>query len=1026
MDTVMDDLSLTDNSINSNSNDSNSNEESSDSSSSSSSEVEDNDVIDRKPDPKTEMDEGDAKGKEASNWRLGFLFADPPKNDDSKSRNSAESRPGSSSGRSNANRNRGGDQPSSENRRSPASRYSYQKSPLSENSSDEEVTRPTPQAAAVPRLADAHLSSSSDEKEQPLTLSRKPKKEAALGKLSAASAKGKAGGKGKPGRPSRARKAGLTKAVLTKAEQALESKAKSRAYLSTDESSSDSEDERPARPIAQLKPAPPSRKPSSKKGHSATAVKETSARVKASSHPSKSLPSSNKCNFTPVTPSLTPRFRISNTKSYHRSDDNNRGPFLQNFRFTFSKTITTKKLDRDDLDCAPNSSTSDAVKSVLLKNIYTKKKDHGHNDASNKGKRKEIESGTDDSPAVKVAKTFKEEDVKSSSSVKGKKSSKNCDIQPPSLPTLMPSSKKRTEAPKDSSSSRSHKRVKEEPVTRDQDAEIEPRRRGKKNSNSGKVVGSPGAARSTPNEQQWQGSSSSRCPSRASNCEETTGSSTSPAVAASGHLTNSRVPVEGESLSAFNSRQSHTSAVNATPTVSQPSGSAGSTLTSPNAAVEGNVPLLGSRPDPQMAPLPAREENLLRTRPLIHSKPALLAGFSDYPIPDPIISVYPCIGEMEGKSMEEKFYRLFGNTEEKKYIERGIELKRLGDDYNNLDIAFMSTKYLEAVIFFILSGSSMEADPLTPHAAVPMYTDTIKLITWVSSVFQRKGMHSSQPNDVMAHCIPKLTVLCLLTQSLLSLKIFSAQKQIIREGIGSLRVYCKEVEKKLASCGLSGMYPNGNNNTSNSSNSSSNAIGANGQPAAVATPGTTSCAASTEKQRVAHSPSALSSTPSPTNSVNSESSSSSGYNTTPVVATPSPPQENAPMVEIPQDFHTQLTRNFAIQSSLITAYEMWEEAMNLIEQHRLQEFFACLNRAVCPLSFHSNVNELVVYIKTGLREVERIRRVHGGEKFRPRSSASSGLSSTGSQGVPSRPSSRNVPPGAGETLAPPDAPSLHH
>ncbi|XP_059619112.1 AF4/FMR2 family member lilli isoform X2 [Phlebotomus argentipes] len=85
--------------------------------------------------------------------------------------------------------------------------------------------------------------------------------------------------------------------------------------------------------------------------------------------------------------------------------------------------------------------------------------------------------------------------------------------------------------------------------------------------------------------------------------------------------------------------------------------------------------------------------------------------------------------------------------------------------------------YLEAVLYFLLTGDSMEKESLTERSAFTMYKDTLKLIRYISSKFRsQQQVHTMQGN---IHS--KVAILSLRCQSLLYLKLYRMCKPEVRE-----------------------------------------------------------------------------------------------------------------------------------------------------------------------------------------------------------------------------------------------------
>ncbi|KAK7072796.1 Has a role in transcriptional regulation [Halocaridina rubra] len=255
-------------------------------------------------------------------------------------------------------------------------------------------------------------------------------------------------------------------------------------------------------------------------------------------------------------------------------------------------------------------------------------------------------------------------------------------------------------------------------------------------------------------------------------------------------------------------------------------------------------------------------------------------------------------------------------------------------------------KYLEAALYFILSGKAMEHDCETePSASLRIYTDTLSFIKFVASVFMREKQEGSLNS--------KLAVISFRCQSLLSLKIYNMRRQEHKDTQRRLNSYFKNFTKSSSGEG-----------SSNANNTSGNANSWNGQ-------------------RTSGSPSHPSQTPSPAGSVGSEGSQSSGYTTStegtrskngpPQVGhTPPHPQPPSatPTVPVPTVIHNLLIKQNQLSGHLATAHDMWIEADNYVFKNGIQDFFIELDRACSPLTLHSSLTDLVYYAYCGLHRLK--------------------------------------------------------
>ncbi|KAK8754494.1 hypothetical protein OTU49_016466, partial [Cherax quadricarinatus] len=254
------------------------------------------------------------------------------------------------------------------------------------------------------------------------------------------------------------------------------------------------------------------------------------------------------------------------------------------------------------------------------------------------------------------------------------------------------------------------------------------------------------------------------------------------------------------------------------------------------------------------------------------------------------------------------------------YLNMAKQLKHIAD--GETDRSMQAMKYLEAALYFILSGQAMETDHDT-SASLTMYKDTLNFIKWVSSVFRRENQEGSINT--------KLAVISLRCQSLLSLKIYKMRRNEHKENQRQLNKYFQSYNKagSVETAGSSGQQWGG--------------------------------------QRATGSPSHLSQTPSPAGSVGSEGSQSSGYTTStegtrskggiappPVGQTPPHPQPPqgahaiVPAVPVPVHIHALIIKQNQLSSHLASAHDMWIEADHYVFQNGMQDFFIELDRQVSP------------------------------------------------------------------------------
>ncbi|KAG0722116.1 AF4/FMR2 family member 4 [Chionoecetes opilio] len=275
------------------------------------------------------------------------------------------------------------------------------------------------------------------------------------------------------------------------------------------------------------------------------------------------------------------------------------------------------------------------------------------------------------------------------------------------------------------------------------------------------------------------------------------------------------------------------------------------------------------------------------------------------------------------------------------YLNMAKQLKHIADE--ETDRSMQAMKYLEAALYFILSGKAMETDHDT-SASLTMYRDTLNFIKWVSSVFRREN----QEGSINA----KLAVISLRCQSLLSLKIYQMRRFEHKDNQRQLNKYFQSLSRP------------GNIETG----------GGTGQQWGG--------------QRGGGSPSHPSQTPSPAGSVGSEGSQSSGYTTStegrskantaapPVGHTPPHPQPppgahaSVSVVSVPLNIHTLIIKQNYLSSHLASAHDMWMEADEYVSKNNIKDFFDELDHQASPLTLHSSLPELVMYVQCGLHRIK--------------------------------------------------------
>uniref|UniRef100_A0A8D8WC40 AF4/FMR2 family member lilli n=2 Tax=Cacopsylla melanoneura TaxID=428564 RepID=A0A8D8WC40_9HEMI len=257
------------------------------------------------------------------------------------------------------------------------------------------------------------------------------------------------------------------------------------------------------------------------------------------------------------------------------------------------------------------------------------------------------------------------------------------------------------------------------------------------------------------------------------------------------------------------------------------------------------------------------------------------------------------------------------------YLSEAKRLKHSAD--KETDITAQGMKYLEAVLYFLLTGIAMESESVTEKAAYTMYRDTLNLMKYISSKFR------SQQNPTPQGSIQsKLTVLSYRCQALLHLKLFKVKKTESKENQRVISDYVLKYNTStpLEVCG--GL--------------------AAGQGA----------------------PSPMSPTPSPASSVGSQSS---GYSSGELKGT-GPAQGtlslSGPCVAVPLGIHTTLQKHSHTVGNLLSAHELWDSADSTVYKGKHKEFFIMCDQFCGPLTLHSSLNDLVRYVRFGIQKLKEL------------------------------------------------------
>lgn len=113
--------------------------------------------------------------------------------------------------------------------------------------------------------------------------------------------------------------------------------------------------------------------------------------------------------------------------------------------------------------------------------------------------------------------------------------------------------------------------------------------------------------------------------------------------------------------------------------------------------------------------------------------------------------------------------------DQNRFLSEAKRLKHAAD--RELDHLKQAMLYLEAVLFFLLTGDTMERDPITEKAAFTMYKDTLCLIKFISSKFRSQLQHPTVQGNIHT----KVAILSLRCQSLIYLKLYKMRRMDMKE-----------------------------------------------------------------------------------------------------------------------------------------------------------------------------------------------------------------------------------------------------
>ncbi|XP_051162031.1 AF4/FMR2 family member 4-like isoform X3 [Leptopilina boulardi] len=253
--------------------------------------------------------------------------------------------------------------------------------------------------------------------------------------------------------------------------------------------------------------------------------------------------------------------------------------------------------------------------------------------------------------------------------------------------------------------------------------------------------------------------------------------------------------------------------------------------------------------------------------------------------------------------------------DQNQYLTEAKRLKHSADVES--DTMAQGMMYIEAVMYFVLTGCTMENDPVTERSSFTMYRDTLSLIKFISSKFKTQHASESSINT-------KLIVLSLWCQSLIYMKLYQMRKVEVREHQKVLTDYYQK--------------------------NPSTPI----QPEGQGTP-------------------SLSPTPSPAGSVGSVGSQSSGYSSGELAHRCANGQQlqAASYVSVPLGVYNAFSSQNYHFGLLMSGHDLWDQANALVTgEHK--KFFIELDGKIGPLTLKSSLRDLVNYVLEGINKMRAL------------------------------------------------------
>ncbi|XP_058449677.1 AF4/FMR2 family member lilli isoform X2 [Malaya genurostris] len=254
--------------------------------------------------------------------------------------------------------------------------------------------------------------------------------------------------------------------------------------------------------------------------------------------------------------------------------------------------------------------------------------------------------------------------------------------------------------------------------------------------------------------------------------------------------------------------------------------------------------------------------------------------------------------------------------DQNRYLSEAKRLKHAADREG--DHLAQAMLYLEAVLFFLLTGDTMERDPITEKAAFTMYKDTLSLIKYISSKFRSQQQHLTVQGSIHS----KVAILSLRCQSLIYLKLYKMRRHDIKEVQRIIAEYNQKPNTTVSADMVNGNTPSPLSPTSVGSQSSGYCSGQTGQ----------------------------------TNPIQCSSISSSP----------------SPCLLMPVQVHMAFQKQATLFNHLLNCQDLWEQADNLVIRGYHTDFFIELDHENGPMTLHSSLYNVVKYVQAGIQKLRRM------------------------------------------------------